>query len=334
MFTIKLINYYTMKRLIYYALIPIVVILLTMCSSDDPPFIAPEVEIKGITYLTSTSAECEWELIKSGSSDVTACGICWNTTGNPSLDNYERKTTDNVEIGVLKSTLSSLALEETYFVVAYATNERGTGYGDILSYDHAYECGLSIEYSGKIYETVEIDNQCWFKENLNIGTRIEGSDYPSNNTTIEKYCYNNYETNCGIYGGLYKWDEMMQYVTTEGTQGICPGGWHVPTSNEWQLLVNNLGGIYNAGKKLKMTGTQYWQAPNSATNESGFSALPGGYKLSHSNYYEEKNESAYFYTSSPDWDEWRFISLSSGSSSVYTNTTSLAAFSVRCIKDQ
>jgi uncharacterized protein (TIGR02145 family) len=61
-------------------------------------------------------------------------------------------------------------------------------------------------------------------ENLNIGTRIDGANNQANNGTIEKYCYSDNTSNCDTYGGLYQWDEAMQYVTTEGTQGICPSG--------------------------------------------------------------------------------------------------------------
>ncbi len=133
-------------------------------------------------------------------------------------------------------------------------------------------------------------------ENLNVGAMINsitGGTYSNgeqtDNGTIEKYCYDDNTNNCNTYGGLYQWNEMMQYVTTEGTQGICPPGWHIPTEAEWQILEMHLGmtqaeagnvdwrGTHNEGGKLKETGLTHWNNPNTgATNSSGFTALPGG----------------------------------------------------------
>jgi hypothetical protein len=102
---------------------------------------------------------------------------------------------------------------------------------------------------GKVYTTVYIGTQCWMKQNLNIGTRIAGAGNQTNNGTIEKYCYDDNESNCDYYGGLYQWNEMMQYTTTQGVKGICPKGWHLPTNNEWNVLSTFLGG--SAGGKMK-----------------------------------------------------------------------------------
>lgn len=94
----------------------------------------------------------------------------------------------------------------------------------------------------QVYKTVQIGNQLWMDENLNYGTQINGSQNQLNNEIVEKYCYGNNELNCNTYGGLYQWDEMMQYVTKEGAQGICPKGWHLPSDEEWSTLTNYLSG--------------------------------------------------------------------------------------------
>jgi uncharacterized protein (TIGR02145 family) len=124
----------------------------------------------------------------------------------------------------------------------------------------------TVTYGGQVYNTVQIGSQCWFKENLNIGTRINSSLQQTDNSTIEKYCYNDLETNCNIYGGLYQWFETMQYVTTAGIQGICPTDWHIPTDGEWCTVTQFLDptvncGVYgysgtNAGGKMKSAGTR------------------------------------------------------------------------------
>lgn len=97
------------------------------------------------------------------------------------------------------------------------------------------------------------------------------------NGVIEKYCYDNSPSNCVIFGGLYQWDEMMQYTYFQGIQGICPTGWHLPTNLEWTTLIIYLGGDNVAGGKMKETGTTHWNPPNTgASNISGFTSLPAG----------------------------------------------------------
>ncbi|MFH1159928.1 MAG: FISUMP domain-containing protein [bacterium] len=151
----------------------------------------------------------------------------------------------------------------------------GTSWDIGINRDGA-SCG-TVNYGGQTYTSVIIGMQCWMKENLNIGVAILGSEEQTNNAIIEKYCYDNNSTNCTTYGGLYQWNEMMQYVTTPGTQGICPTGWHLPTDAEWTRLTTYLGGEPVAGGKMKETGTTHWLSPNTgATNSSGFTALPGG----------------------------------------------------------
>ena len=135
----------------------------------------------------------------------------------------------------------------------------------------------TVTYEGQTYNTVQIGDQCWFKENLNVGTMIPGIQEMTNNSIIEKYCYDNDPANCSTYGGLYQWNEMMQYTTQQGVQGICPVGWHLPTEEEVAIVSDFLGGNLVAGGKMKETGTLHWLPPNTgATNESGFTGLPGG----------------------------------------------------------
>lgn len=138
-------------------------------------------------------------------------------------------------------------------------------------------CPDSILYSGEWYTLIQIGSQCWMAENLNVGTQIPGITYMSDNGIIEKHCYNDIADSCEVYGGLYQWNETMAYVYSQGTQGICPAGWHVPTVADWNLLADNLGGPSVAGGHLKAAGTRYWKSPNTgADNSSGFSAYGGG----------------------------------------------------------
>jgi uncharacterized protein (TIGR02145 family) len=146
----------------------------------------------------------------------------------------------------------------------------------------------TVLYGGKTYNTVQIGTQCWFRENLNIGTMINSSGAQTNNSTIEKYCYVNDSTYCNVYGGLYQWAEMVQYLNgvtntthwnplpTGNVQGICPAGWHIPSQTESNTLTTYLGST--AGGRMKEAGYVHWNSPNTgANNNVGFTALPAGH---------------------------------------------------------
>lgn len=202
---------------------------------------------------------------------------------------------------------------------------------------HEYGClgilTVTDPRDGQVYPTIQIGNQCWLQKNLNIGTMINSSQNQTNNEIIEKYCYNDIELNCNIYGGLYHWDEAMQYLTTAGVQGICPAGWHLPTDAEWTALTTFLGGESVAGGKLKETGTTHWASPNTgATNESGFTALPAGGRGIHFNslglwtFFWSSTE----YSSTISWSWYLYYSDTGVYRYSFFNSL---GFSVRCLRD-
>src|SRR5664280_1101575 len=188
----------------------------------------------------------------------------------------------------------------------------------------------TVTYSGKTYNTLQIGAQCWLKENLDVGTMIDSLANPSNNGIIEKYCYGNNPANCTTYGGLYQWNEAMQYVTTEGAQGICPEGWHVPTNAEFQALGIAVGGNSNALKAIGQgTGS------GAGTNTSGFSVLLAGAR-GYAGDFLDLGNNTYFWSSSEygasDADIMFLVydgSMLNFSSFGYKED----GFSVRCIKD-
>ena len=146
-----------------------------------------------------------------------------------------------------------------------------------------------MDIDGNYYGAVTIGTQTWLSENLNTGKMVPfmgGPVYWGDNGVIEKYCIHNDDENCNDYGGAYPRLEMMDYPeegdTTGIVQGICPAGWHIPSLDEWSTLIEYVGGESVAGGMLKDTGTiedgtGFWFAPNTgATNQYGFTALPGG----------------------------------------------------------
>jgi uncharacterized protein (TIGR02145 family) len=241
--------------------------------------ILPTVITSQVNYITNNSAQTGGEVTDDGNGTITMRGVCWNTAENPTLQNNIGYTIDGSGKGIFTSNLNNLSYLQQYFVAAYATNEEGTSYGEVISFiAQEPPCGqLTVNFGNQVYNTVQVGSQCWFKENLNIGVQINGNLEQTNNSTIEKYCYVDNEAYCTTYGGLYQWNEMMQYTTVEGTKGICPDGWHIPTKEELQILVDYLGGDGVAGGPMKEPGTAHWNPPNTgATNSSGFTALPGG----------------------------------------------------------
>ena len=180
----------------------------------------------------------------------------------------------------------------------------------------------TVDYAGKTYNTVKIGTQCWLKENLNAGTMIQSGVSPANNSNIEKYCYNNDINNCNIYGGLYLWDEAMQYVNTPGTQGICPTGWHIPTPDEFQELSGSVGkdvwAYLEVGQSL-------------GTNTSGFSALLAGYYSSGKFGWKDSGTS---YLSSMESSPTSLYYWTPGYPDSNYNAPKSFAVSVRCLYNQ
>ena len=138
--------------------------------------------------------------------------------------------------------------------------------------------GSITDIDGNTYKTVTIGTQTWMAENLKVTKYNDGIAIPNvtDNTawrelTTGALCdYDNTPSNSETYGKLYNWHAV-------NTGKLCPTGWHVPSDAEWTELTDYLGGTSDAGGKLKETGTTHWNSPNTgATNETGFTALPGG----------------------------------------------------------
>jgi uncharacterized protein (TIGR02145 family) len=200
-------------------------------------------------------------------------------------------------------------------------------------------CGDTGTYFGASYPTIRIGMQCWMAKNLNIGNMISSPINQTSNSVLEKYCYNNDPANCNTYGGLYQWDEAMQY-STSGIQGICPTGWHIPNDAEQNYLdqyltdfgatgtcnAGRIGGAVlgcnNAGTKLKIGGT---------ANFGGL--LAGNYYLGN---FLNIGVSANFWSSSvTSSDNVLMRRLTTTSADVERNMfTKSNGYSVRCINDE
>jgi uncharacterized protein (TIGR02145 family) len=178
------------------------------------------------------------------------------------------------------------------------------------------------------------------KEDLKIGSMISGSVSSTNNGVIEKYCYNNDSNNCLTYGGLYRWEEAMNYATTSnglpsGVQGICPQGWHLPSDTEWVSMEYGLFGINFAGGYMKERSTRHWLTPNTgADNYSGFTALGAGNRTAGGGFSNLTTITYYWSSTEFNLTDAKYHSVRYNLSSVtISNLNKSNGVSVRCVKD-
>lgn len=187
----------------------------------------------------------------------------------------------NVNLAVYV-TLTGLTQGTTYHFRIKAVNSTGTSYGNDLTFTTTNTSQVA-DVDGNVYNTITIGTQVWLKENLRTTKYNDGTAIPNitdnttwSATTTGAYSdYSNTSSNSTTYGRLYN----FYVVSSANTKNVCPTGWHVPSNAEWTTLMDYLGGEAVAGGKMKETGTAHWMTPNTgATNETGFTALPGGYR--------------------------------------------------------
>jgi len=179
-----------------------------------------------------------------------------------------------------------------------------------------------------------IGTQVWAKANLNVGTMVTGVTAQTNNSILEKYCYSDTESNCTANGngGLYQWDEAMQYVTTAGAQGICPAGSHIPSDNDWKILEMQLGMTQVQADATGYRGTdQGTQLKSSGT--SGLNMPLAGGRNTDGSFYDLSSYGNLWSSSESSTSAWAWRRiLYSGSATVYRDTGVKAlGFSVRCL---
>jgi uncharacterized protein (TIGR02145 family)/prepilin-type N-terminal cleavage/methylation domain-containing protein len=183
---------------------------------------------------------------------------------------------------------------------------------------------------GGTFAGITIGSQTWATSNLNVGSMIAGTATPSDNGTVEKYCYGDSEANCTSYGALYTWDEAMQYSTTAGAQGICPSGSHISTDDEWKTLEMSLGMTQAQANSNGWRGTdQGTQLKTGGT--SGMNIPLAGYH-STAGSYAELGAYAYVWSSSESGSSaWRRGFFSGSATAIRYSSVKAYGFSVRCL---
>lgn len=190
---------------------------------------------------------------------------------------------------------------------------------------------------GNLYNSVTIGTQVWMVENLKTTKFSDGSSIPmvtSNSEWVNcktgAFCWyeNNVSTYKPDYGALYNW-----YAVNTGK--LCPDGWHIPTKTEWEELNNYLGGENISGGKMKETGSNHWNSPNNgATNESGFTGLPGGFRYDAGIFNSIGNDGIWWSATQDNiYTAW-FLGLNYKETGSYMGTNDkYLGFSIRCLKN-
>ena len=217
----------------------------------------------------------------------------------------------------------------------------------MLEYEALHSSFIDMRDSN-YYSSVKIGNQWWMAENLKYLPSVSPSSIGSTSAPyFYVYGYNGTNvnnakatTNFNTYGVLYNWSAAMQgspssYNYPSLVQGVCPAGWHLPSISEFDTLINFLGGAAIAGGKLKVRDTICWKPPNlGATNNSGFSALPGGYRMSQGIFFNERELSMWWSTSeySSTTAYQRSVNYQGANSSRGYSNKNFGVY-VRCVKN-
>jgi uncharacterized protein (TIGR02145 family) len=245
-------------------------------SFSSNPVLLATLTTTTASSITQTTAVSGGNITSDGGGAITARGVCWGTATAPLATGLH--TTETGTTGTFTSNLTGLTANTKYYFRAYAINSAGAAYGDEKFFT-TEPVKTVTDIDGNVYNTVTIGTQVWMVENLkttkyNDGAAIPNvTDYTWGDLQTDAYCwYNNDISNKATFGALYNW-----FAAKSGK--LCPADWHVATLSDWTTLVTYLGGIDVAGGKLKEAGNAHWLDQNvGATNESGFTALPGGYR--------------------------------------------------------
>ena len=321
----------------------------------------PTVTTNPVTNIGATSATVGGMVTSDGGENVFDRGVCYSTTSQPTIS-------DNcIHIGQgtgsFSDIVNGLLQETTYYVRAYAINSLGVAYGQEVNFTtispSTFICGTStiIDIDSNVYNTVQIGNQCWMRENLRTTKYADNTDIAqgsaTSTTTAYWYYPNNDASNKPTYGLLYNWPAVMHGAASSsanpsGVQGICPNGWHVPSDAEWTQLTDYVSnqseyvcGEYNTYIAKALAATTGWNSSTETcavgnivadNNATGFSILPAGYYngdywalgTSADIWSTTENNSSYAYYRNPVYNSAAIIPV---------NHYKYHGFSVRCLKD-
>lgn len=288
----------------------------------------PTIQTISVSMVTATTALVKGKLISNGGDNTTVCGVVWSQWGIPTIhDNATQFNFAESEASFIKS----LPSNTTIYARAYATNSMGSSLGDAVSFRTAATTPNVTDIEGNSYRTARFGNQIWMVENLR-------STQYSNNTSISNaLVYGNDQSNLETFGRLYSWSSAMRNSTIPQSQGACPEGWHLPDIDEWQTLVNYLGGADTAGLVVKDISNGLWiNLPQNENFSNEFRAPAGGLWNNYTSSFTEKNIACYYWTSViPKEGVAQYFGAKSAQNFqiISENHNLNSHLSVRCVKD-
>lgn len=327
---------------------------------EDEPLL---FTIDHIDVLPGKSYQINGTLVCMGPAEITEYGFCWCESENPTVENSIVQLGAPRAPGKFSCVLSALSPDKLYHARVYVITESRLVYSEDKSFRTIpRDEDRLIDINGNIYKTKRIGNQTWMAENLKVTRYADGTPIPFVEDQMEwfhlnretrGYCwYDNVLSNGYVYGGLYTWtaavrgsagSELMPGII----QGVCPDGWHVPSEREWNQLELHLGmaqeeldqvkwrGV-DEGGKLKEAGTRLWKSPNTgSTGESGFKALPGGYRHGSGEFIGLVTTARFWTSSGRGYGFAWYRGLEYDHAGIYRDFIgSYRGHSVRCVKDE
>ncbi len=312
-----------------------VMVMFQGCKKATLPVLAA-TEVSAVTLNSATSGG---DITSDGGEDIIARGVCWNTTGDPTIT--DSKTTDGKGSGAFTSSISGLQKGSAYYVSAYATNSVGTAYGEPVMFSTQID-----DVEGNNYNTTPIATQIWMAENLKTTLYNDNAQIP--NVTLNSawaalttpaysWAQNNEATYKPLYGAIYNW-----YAVATGK--LCPAGWHVPSDADFSAMEINLGMTVAQAGALEWRGTDQgkqlkstigWSAGQNGTNTSGFAALPSGYRAHTTGIFEGLGLINYSWSATEqDAAVALYRRFDGNNDAVFRGATfKRAGKSVRCVKD-
>jgi uncharacterized protein (TIGR02145 family) len=303
-------------------------------SAQVTPILLASVLTDSTTLIGTKSATFSGSITSNGGSQISERGFCWSLNQNPTV--LDNKVINQSGLNNFNQIVLGLNSNTNYYVRAYVINNQGISYGNQQVFT-TLGYGSVTDIDNNVYSTITIGTQVWMVENLKTTKYINGGSIPNVtnswfNLQTPSYCwYNNNIAYKNTYGALYNFHAVQ-------TGNLAPIGWHVPTDNEWSILINYLGGPLVAGNKLKEIGISHWTSPNNdATNIVGFTALPGGFKVP-DGIFLNIGDWGYWWTSTTDGSsnaKYRMLAYTGvllGENDNSSNSKN-NGYSIRCVKD-
>jgi len=299
----------------------------------------PSVNTPRVTFVSHITVELSGGGITDNTYDIFSKGICWSTSRSPTID--DPKVDLGSGFGWLSCRIEGLTPGTVYYLRAYATNVLGIAYGGnrvIRTFD-----GYITDYEGHVYSTVRLGNQEWMTRNLQTiyfsnGDKIKTTYPPTLNTEQEDKPV--YQWMHNGYGGFQTQDpsgRLYTWYAVADSRNLCPTGWHVPSIDEWNELLNHLGGDTLTTRDFTWCNNYHWDSPsNTSATEGSFHAQLVGFRDVTGEFHHASRYGTYWW-SATEVSSANGYAIHCGKDDFdrinQTNRNKKSGFTVRCVKD-